>query len=727
MIVSRFRPNRLELVRQWMLLSLAALLTWGQPAFAQTAANLPTEPQTVDFRYAPAWWQTSICFPDDWQKTLVGKDGSLLYDFPGAWDGFATKIMFGLDRPTDWLRQDLASPRVPIVRTLQRAGGLDLQTEVFALAPPQPAKVKNPAETEKVEATPKPTGPPRYDLLVARVQATGKTAEKFVPAVTIQSRFPIAADAARQRVSIGQTTLFFPQPFERTDTSSNKWVLKFKEQSLAGGAQTVFALGVARGEGAAAALPNLAGAERYRARAERYWQNLNLPYGHIEIPDAGVQALLDSSIRNIYQAREIKGGLPAFQVGPTCYRGLWVVDGSFLMEAVAYLGRIAEARDGLKYLLSFQRDDGGFMLINGHWKETGIVLWAVTRHARLTGDRAWLREVWPKLEKGVAYIHQLRVMASPDPKALNAGLVPAGFSDGGLGESRPEYTNVYWTMVGLHAAIEAARWLDNPAEAEDWQREYNDFMNTFDRAMARDMRTDSLGNRYLPIRMGENAGIAPQRAQWAFLHAVFPGKVFAPDDPPVPGNMAMLEAVEKEGLVFGTGWLAEGLWNYFGSFYAHAWLWLGRGDKAAQALYGFANHASPLLCWREEQMPVGKGPQICGDMPHNWASAEFIRLVRHSLVLERDQELHLCEALPASWIRPNGLIRLRNIETDFGPLSMELQMAADGKTARLRLNPPRRTSPTRIVLHLDYWTAGNGVLPLSTTEKVDQIINLRSN
>jgi hypothetical protein len=37
---------------------------------------------------------------------------------------------------------------------------------------------------------------------------------------------------------------------------------------------------------------------------------------------------------------------------------------------------------------------------------------------------------------------------------------------------------------------------------------------------------------------------------------------------------------------------------------------------------------------REEQMPVGQGNQVVGDMPHNWASAEFIHLVRHSLILE---------------------------------------------------------------------------------------------
>ena len=36
-------------------------------------------------------------------------------------------------------------------------------------------------------------------------------------------------------------------------------------------------------------------------------------------------------------------------------------------------------------------------------------------------------------------------------------------------------------------------------------------------------------------------------------------------------------------------------------------------------------------------------------MPHNWASAEFIRLIRHLMILERGKKLCLLEGLPQSW------------------------------------------------------------------------------
>jgi len=832
----------------------------------------------VDFRYAPPWWQTSICLPDDWQKTLVGKDGSLLYDYPGKYAGFKTKITAGLEGEIEWVSQELVSPRVPIVRTVKRCGEIELLQESFAVAPPlpegrdadvhesfverlgsrtgllnwaSPAVTCDPAFANvavgwgeavryrfhasefagytvvlglceghheqpgqrilnlQIEGKTRRTvdivaekgrnvpalftfkardedgdgwvevgasategspdanailnvlwvfregeapsmvellaghssepalahmdcgaesgaaGPPRNDVLILRLRNRGKSAVLVVPTISIESEFAVAPDKSRQRVQIGAgTTLVCTSPFQRAQGSKQKLTLEFSGTRVSPDEERLLAIGIARGSNLVLLPRELSEAQALLQKAKAYWREIDLPYGHIEVPDAGVQALLDSSIRNIYQAREIKNGLPAFQVGPTCYRGLWVVDGSFLMEAVAYLGRTEDARDGIQYLLSFQRADGAFMLINGHWKETGIALWAVTRHARLTGDKDWLRGVWPKVERGFAFIRKMREMTLGDPKALNAGLIPDGFSDGGLGGIYPEYTNVYWTLAGMRSAVEAARWLRKDSQADDWRREYADFYATFRRAAERDMRSDSHGNSFLPIRMRDDENVAPPKAQWAFLHAVFPGKVFGTEDPLVRGNLAMLESAEREGLVFGTGWLSEGIWNYFGSFYGHAWLWIGRGQKAARTLYAFANHASPLLVWREEHMPLGKGEQVCGDMPHNWASAEFIRLVRHLLVLERGDELHLFEGLPANWTQPGMTIRLRDILTEFGPMSLELRVSDDGSTATLRLDAPTRSIPSRIVLHLDGWSGRTGTVELPTAGFVEKRIDL---
>ncbi|HLA41677.1 MAG TPA: hypothetical protein VJ417_16860, partial [Candidatus Glassbacteria bacterium] len=154
---------------------------------------------------------------------------------------------------------------------------------------------------------------------------------------------------------------------------------------------------------------------------------------------------------------------------------------------------------------------------------------------------------------------------------------------------------------------------------------------------------------------------------------------------------------------------------YFASFYAHALLWTGNGRKATRTLYAFANHASQTLVWREEQKPLGEGLEMVGDMPHNWASAEFIRLVRHLLVIERAGELHLFEGLPAEWAAPGLVTRLDGVATEFGKVSLELVVAQDGRSALLTFDPPGRTPPDRVALHLDGWSGREGVLELAAS------------
>ena len=41
-------------------------------------SGLP-EPMTVDFKYSPPEWQTAICLPDDPHKSIVNRNGELLY------------------------------------------------------------------------------------------------------------------------------------------------------------------------------------------------------------------------------------------------------------------------------------------------------------------------------------------------------------------------------------------------------------------------------------------------------------------------------------------------------------------------------------------------------------------------------------------------------------------------------------------------------------------------
>jgi len=87
-------------------------------------ASLANPPHTkVDFRYAPRNQQSTICFPDDLRKTIVGQAGDLRYGFAKSFsagmENFGTVIEFSFAGFQDdrILRQSIESPAVPIVHT----------------------------------------------------------------------------------------------------------------------------------------------------------------------------------------------------------------------------------------------------------------------------------------------------------------------------------------------------------------------------------------------------------------------------------------------------------------------------------------------------------------------------------------------------------------------------------------------------------------------------------
>ena len=123
-------------------------------------------------------------------------------------------------------------------------------------------------------------------------------------------------------------------------------------------------------------------------------------------------------------------------------------------------------------------------------------------------------------------------------------------------------------------------------------------------------------------------------------------------------------------------------------------------------------------------MPQGEGDQVVGDMPHNWASAEFIRLVRDCIALERGNELQLFEGFPAKWARPGSVTELKDVATEFGPLSLEFRVSKDGKTGELKLTVPQRTAPEKVLWHLDNWSSQRGTIDLPARGRVSRKLTL---
>src|SRR5277367_1239588 len=90
-------------------------------SFFLPSTSLTTAAGTkVDFRYAPRNQQSTICFPDDSKKTVVGQAGDLRYGYvkslSAGMENFGTVVGFSLAGFQDdkILRQWIESPAVPI-------------------------------------------------------------------------------------------------------------------------------------------------------------------------------------------------------------------------------------------------------------------------------------------------------------------------------------------------------------------------------------------------------------------------------------------------------------------------------------------------------------------------------------------------------------------------------------------------------------------------------------
>jgi len=693
---------------------------------------------TIDFRYAPSSNWTNIGLKDDLYKTVVREDGALLYEFKAkAMTSFYFERVyeFGLRaaHAPQKVQQTTESALFPCVVTRLEYDRAVLTLQSFAHSNEGrrtditlwQISLKEDVEDFLTGLTveiydrrknfePRSTAP-------ARVIFAVENQPKILEGFSDEDDSPLVED---ENLPGPGDVAFLSDPGRLIPTHPSG----FRPCSAFGTEPSVLRKGETF-KGAIIIPQNyqdiqeldFAWARQAYQDSKQAWENarlLNLP---VHIPDAAVMDMLTACARNILQAREMRDGLPVFQVGPTIYRGLWVVDGHFILEAAQYLGYQAEAFRGVDTLLKRAEPDGSIAIFKFHTKETGISLFTLVRQCELMGDYLRLRELWPVIQKGVAFIEALREEAYALPADSPCyRLLPMSFGDGGLGGRRGEYTTVFWILTGLISVARAARRLGFEEDARRFQTDYDQLLVDFRVAAARDMRSLPDSTPYLPMCMpgsGDHIYI-PNYSQpvpdylrltaasgtWAFCHAIYPGEVFDAGDPLVQNLLKLFDQVDdEEGIPAFTGWLPyHALWNYQASFAAHTWLYAGRGDKALEYLYAFANHASTTRVWREEQsFSNTEEGQHWGEMPHNWASAEFIRLVRHLVIFEKGEGLDLLAGIPAAWRKPGDVVSFGSTPTRFGPISLRLETKSDGAfTLDVELDPRSVIQPQRITAKL---------------------------
>lgn len=667
------------------------------------------ESTEIDFRYAPVLQQTAFCFPDDPYKSLVRPSGELLYGYErDKIPYFPLRIHFGLDgmHTAEVVSHALESPGIPILHTVLQRADATITLVTFA--------TKNEGEG-------------RVDNVLMEVRPRGTQEVAVAPLIGIDSEQQyelhlepeLAQVVDKKDGSLLLIAKSFGYPTEGSrikggfDSAPRMKFLELHPAIIsAEKPYRIFLRLPQEGQKAEQIIAGAADPETQIANARKFWKAWSPLQKPVTWELGGRQGeFLTACARNILQAREVRDGKLTFQVGPTCYRGLWVVDGNFLLEAARYLGYDKEAIEGLKTTWTKQQPSGQIIAAGGpeHYKDTAIAMFTLVRQCELSQDWSLLHELEAQVVHAIAFLESLLARARAEHSVLGGyGLLPRGFADGGFDGSREELTNTIWTLAGLKA-IAAAGTAQKMPQVARAAGLYQQLFRSFQAAAQQEMRDYDGRFRYLPMLLKEDPlwqlpnawdRPRPQCAQWAMSHTIFPGRVFDPADPVVKGHVALMQAVRQEDIPAETGWEHhDAVWPYNSAFVAEVYLWLGMKRQAHDTFIGFLNHATPNYVWREEQsLQQAMVTNYTGDMPHNWASAECVRYLRHTMALEDGNRLRLLAGITDAETNTRTPTVIEGTPTRFGRISLRLEPLAGQSGWRLSFEREPGPEPVSVSL-----------------------------
>ena len=438
------------------------------------------------------------------------------------------------------------------------------------------------------------------------------------------------------------------------------------------------------------AVPNAASFDRdsskvWLERTVAYWRNLMAQAARIEVPcEKSTQAL-----RAAHVCQMLVSDHGVLHGGEGFYDEFYIRDGAYQMLELEEAGLFDAARKTGAAYLKAQRPDGRFETQKNQFDANGQALWVLWQFYKITGDRAWLKAAYPQLRRAVEWTMQARRSAPADSPF--AGLLPNAVADGEFLWDGKHHIVGYdlWNLRGLLCVADAARALNEGADAERFQGEAEDYRRAIDSAAKK------TGLAWFPPSW-EQVG-----THWGNTEVLWPTELFAADDPRVTALLAEVRERHgggfQEGAIRWTGSKEPAIHPYLSAYTTMASLVRGEHEKFVEEFYWYLLHATATHAF-PEGIFYGRRFAWSDTIPHATGAANFAFLLRHALVHERGDELHLLLGAPDGWLEDGREIRVERAPTHFGPLSLRLRGTRTG--VEIKLDPPRRQPPARIVLHL---------------------------
>lgn len=419
-------------------------------------------------------------------------------------------------------------------------------------------------------------------------------------------------------------------------------------------------------------------------RTVSYWRNLLATGTQIEVPcEKATQALRAAQVQQF-----IDNDRGVLKGGEGFYDEFYIRDGAYQLLQFEEGGFAAAARKAVEPYLKAQQNDGRFETQKNQFDANGQALWTLWQYWKITGDREFLVRAYPQMRRAVEWIKQARRQSPPGSPF--AGLLPNGVADGEYLWNGKHHIVGYdfWNLRGLLCTADAARALGETAKAAALRQEAEDYRKAIDTAWQR------TGLSHFPPSW-EKVG-----THWGNTETLWPTELFAPDDPRVTTSLREVREKFMGGFLEGTirwGGFPDVIHPYLSSYTTMASLARGEHEQFVQDFYWYLLHSTATHAF-PEGIYFKQRTAWSDTIPHATGAANYAYLLRHALIHERGDELHMLSGVPDWWLESGREIRVENAPTHFGPLSLRVRGTAHG--VEVKFAPPSRQLPKRIVLHL---------------------------
>jgi len=430
-------------------------------------------------------------------------------------------------------------------------------------------------------------------------------------------------------------------------------------------------------------------------RTTKYWRDVMAHAARIEVPCRKAT----EALRAAHVCQLIANDHGVVHGGEGFYDEFYIRDGAYQVMELEEAGLGDASRKAIEHYLRCQRPDGRFESQSNQFDANGQAVWAIWQYYKITGDRAWLEKAYPQMRRAAEWTKKARREAPANSPF--AGVLPVAPADGECLWDAKHHIVGYdiWNLRGMLCTADAARQLGKTGEAQQWLAEAGAYRAAIDAACKR------TGVAHFPPSWEKDG------THWGNTETLWPTEIFATDDPRVAATIHHARKVHGGGFIEGTiQWLGtkDAIHPYMSAYTTMASLARGEDEQVVEDFYWYLLHSTAAHAFPEGIFY--KRRFAWGDtIPHVTGAANYALMLRHMLVHERGDELHLLAAVPDGWLAEGKEIRIASAPTHFGPIALRTRGTAGG--VLVEFSPPKRSPPKRIVLHLPESRRPAGTIP----------------